>query len=67
MSHRWMVVRIGSLITERRHASLVYCLELAGEDDPFAAFEATAAGNGYRKSTRLNSSHIQKSRMPSSA
>jgi len=46
MSHRWMVVRIGSLITERRHASLVYCLELAGEDDPFAAFEATAAGTG---------------------
>ena len=27
----------------------------------------TMLGNGDRKSTRLNSSHIQKSRMPSSA
>ena len=32
-----------------------------------AAHDAILVGIGDRKSTRLNSSHIQKSRMPSSA
>ena len=35
--------------------------------DLFVAAEARGRGLGDRKSTRLNSSHIQKSRMPSSA
>ena len=36
--------------------------------NPFAPFDAKLAGAFEdRKSTRLNSSHIQKSRMPSSA
>ena len=34
---------------------------------PFGFLIAKARGLGDRKSTRLNSSHIQKSRMPSSA
>ena len=38
-------------------------------DEPTARIVCTACGRRYpdRKSTRLNSSHIQKSRMPSSA
>ena len=39
----------------------------SGANIPFAAFGDTARSATDRKSTRLNSSHIQKSRMPSSA
>ena len=36
-------------------------------DNPLATNDVKALAAGDRKSTRLNSSHIQKSRMPSSA
>ena len=36
-------------------------------DDAESAYKETTKRGGDRKSTRLNSSHIQKSRMPSSA
>ena len=44
-------------------------IDLAGSPQPMVAAEggAVIVFNGDRKSTRLNSSHIQKSRMPSSA
>ena len=35
--------------------------------EPTVTISSVKAGNVDRKSTRLNSSHIQKSRMPSSA
>ena len=35
--------------------------------EPISIIEKNIASTGDRKSTRLNSSHIQKSRMPSSA
>ena len=44
------------------------CTEVAGDADRFSSCIAvTGPFPGDRKSTRLNSSHIQKSRMPSSA
>ena len=60
---------------ERAHATEIYptksILDLLKQPEFQAAWEAgrvTAAGEDIdRKSTRLNSSHIQKSRMPSSA
>ena len=39
----------------------------AQRDDIAGRFEQVAGLNGDRKSTRLNSSHSQQSRMPSSA
>ena len=56
-------------------SSLDYFAALVAQDEGFPLLEATAAValDEYpeldidRKSTRLNSSHIQKSRMPSSA
>ena len=42
-------------------------LPLLTSGQALGAFGLTEAGGGDRKSTRLNSSHIQKSRMPSSA
>ena len=48
-----------------------YCLvtiEHSGKSFGFLEFTGSKlSGNKIRKSTRLNSSHIQKSRMPSSA
>ena len=51
-------------------ASMVVMLPTAfcaGMTLPLATLALTTRGAGDRKSTRLNSSHIQKSRMPSSA
>ena len=52
------IVRIMNLVREE--------VEIAGIDDEFKA-DPVIAYRLDRKSTRLNSSHIQKSRMPSSA
>ena len=47
-------------------AAAFYVHEI-GAERPLVAHGAERAMNPDRKSTRLNSSHIQKSRMPSSA
>ena len=47
------------------HGSSTVVLEQPGKTGPFPGFPADSHPD--RKSTRLNSSHIQKSRMPSSA
>ena len=60
--------------TRQMHRDLWAALDRAEADPHIRALVITGAGRGFcagadldRKSTRLNSSHIQKSRMPSSA
>ena len=57
------------LVTEIDHQSEAYLLGEVQRDFPAHHIIAEESGiiQGDRKSTRLNSSHIQKSRMPSSA
>ena len=63
-----------SLAGKVRHPHIVTIYDaVAGEDSGYIAMELVTGGDlsqyakPDRKSTRLNSSHIQKSRMPSSA
>ncbi|SDL95236.1 tRNA (guanine10-N2)-dimethyltransferase [Halogranum gelatinilyticum] len=42
---RYRPPRVGTLILVGRHTASVYCLELAGEDDAFAACEAASAAD----------------------
>ena len=59
---------IDRLQTTAKSHHRVICCELMGRDAGWITLYAGLAGNaGDRKSTRLNSSHTQKSRMPSSA
>ena len=67
----------GKSILKERLADYTAVIQRARAGLPYAALEAVAKRYGIppatlarvidRKSTRLNSSHIQKSRMPSSA
>ena len=57
------VARVENIVYARRRVKRGETLFNAG--DEFGAVYAIRSGD--RKSTRLNSSHIQKSRMPSSA
>ena len=72
--HTHQRLRQGNTDICARAASIGMPAERIDDNDVLAIYErslrATAqirAGAGDRKSTRLNSSHIQKSRMPSSA
>ena len=52
-------------LMQNQYTATVSVYVLTAKDD--ASSSSTTAYNEDRKSTRLNSSHIQKSRMPSSA
>ena len=72
LSHHLKRVRSGTrlLVTERGRPIATISPVKAPADVDWAhqlVAEGRAHWNGDRKSTRLNSSHIQKSRMPSSA
>ena len=64
ITQRWGAAYALSLLGAAPQVALPVLLEALGRDDGDVRW---AAGNIDRKSTRLNSSHIQKSRMPSSA
>ena len=57
----------GTLVDEAALSATLDACERANEGAPITLFEITTAAALDRKSTRLNSSHIPLSRMPSSA
>ena len=66
----WVESRTGKTFENQNPADtrdLVGIFQASGKQDVDDAVEAARIAFEDRKSTRLNSSHIQKSRMPSSA
>ena len=72
ISPRYEITALLTQLEKRKQFPLLYCEKVEGSDAPVvinaqSSRKLMALALEDRKSTRLNSSHIQKSRMPSSA
>ena len=57
----------GDMFLSRSTVATKETIEFEGETYPLLKIEISSTSHPDRKSTRLNSSHIEESRMPSSA